>query len=137
MNNQEVKLYTKNDGSVIGIVKCINGVFGECQKISYKSVKNAIRYQKLDEKHTEIFNVDKIAALKTKREIPMGGIAMIMASCTIINGSNSKGNSYAIETDNEILLLELGIGFADIQKSIDYKNGKIVGHYALTVIQTI
>ena len=42
-----------------------------------------------------------------------------------IIGSSSKGNSYAIETAGEILLLEAGCRFKDVQKGIDFKVGKI------------
>lgn len=44
-----------------------------------------------------------------------------------VNASGSKGNSYAIESNGEILLLELGISMDKILKSIDYKLGKVVG----------
>lgn len=46
----------------------------------------------------------------------------------IIIGSNSQGNSYAIQADSgEILLLEAGIPFKEVKKSIGYKTSKVVG----------
>lgn len=42
-------------------------------------------------------------------------------------GSGSSGNSYAIEADGEILLLELGINHKEIFKGIEYKTDLIVG----------
>lgn len=41
--------------------------------------------------------------------------------------TGSKGNSYALCFGNEILLIELGIKFKDILKSIDFKFKNIVG----------
>lgn len=41
----------------------------------------------------------------------------------LINGSSSLGNSYVLECGDEILLIELGVDFKNILKSIDYENG--------------
>ena len=41
--------------------------------------------------------------------------------------SSSEGNAYAIETDNEILLLEAGIPVSEIKKMIDYRSGDVSG----------
>lgn len=41
--------------------------------------------------------------------------------------SGSKGNSYALETVNEILLLEAGMKMIDVKKNIDFKVSKIAG----------
>jgi len=41
--------------------------------------------------------------------------------------SSSEGNAYAIETDNEILLLEAGISVSEIKKMIDYRIGDVSG----------
>lgn len=50
----------------------------------------------------------------------------------IINGSSSSGNSYALICDDEILLIELGVGYKDIIKSINFNlqrvKGAIVSH---------
>lgn len=44
-----------------------------------------------------------------------------------VNSSGSKGNSYVIESNGEILLLELGISIDKIMKSINYRLDKVVG----------
>lgn len=44
---------------------------------------------------------------------------------TIATGSN--GNSYALMSGNEILLLDLGVSAREIKKSIDYRVSDIVG----------
>lgn len=46
----------------------------------------------------------------------------------IINGSNSKGNSYILKSKSgEILLIELGIKFSEIKKSLKFELSKISG----------
>lgn len=42
-------------------------------------------------------------------------------------GSSSKGNAYALETENEILLLEAGCPMKEAKKAIDWQIGKVVG----------
>lgn len=42
-------------------------------------------------------------------------------------GSSSKGNAYALEADNEILLLEAGCQMKEVKKAINWKIGKVVG----------
>lgn len=42
-------------------------------------------------------------------------------------GSGSSGNSYAIMTESEILLLECGVSWKKIVQSIDFKPRKVVG----------
>lgn len=42
-------------------------------------------------------------------------------------GSSSKGNAYALETTNEILLLESGCPIKDVKKAINWQIGKVVG----------
>ena len=46
----------------------------------------------------------------------------------IINGSSSTGNSYAlVSSSDEILLIEAGVKVAEVKRSIDYKIGNVVG----------
>lgn len=42
-------------------------------------------------------------------------------------GSSSKGNAYALESTNEILLLESGCPIKDVKKAIGWQIGKVVG----------
>lgn len=42
-------------------------------------------------------------------------------------GSNSAGNSYALDAGGEILLLEAGIKMADVKRAIDYRLNDVVG----------
>lgn len=42
-------------------------------------------------------------------------------------GSSSKGNAYALESTNEILLLEAGCQILEVKKSIGWQIGKVVG----------
>ena len=42
-------------------------------------------------------------------------------------GSSSKGNAYALESTNEILLLEAGCPIKDVKKAIGWQIGKVVG----------
>jgi glyoxylase-like metal-dependent hydrolase (beta-lactamase superfamily II) len=41
--------------------------------------------------------------------------------------SNSSGNSYALDTGEEILLIEAGCKMADVKKAIDYRLADVVG----------
>lgn len=41
--------------------------------------------------------------------------------------SSSKGNSYVLESDNEILLLEAGIKLLEVKKAIGFQVSKVVG----------
>lgn len=41
--------------------------------------------------------------------------------------SGSKGNSYILEAENEILLLEAGMKMLDVKKNIGFKVSKIAG----------
>lgn len=42
-------------------------------------------------------------------------------------GSSSKGNAYALEAENENLLLEAGCPMKEVKKAIDWQIGKVVG----------
>ena len=42
-------------------------------------------------------------------------------------GSGSSGNAYILECQNETLLLELGVGWNDIKKALDFDLSKVVG----------
>ena len=42
-------------------------------------------------------------------------------------GSSSKGNSYALDTEEEILLLEAGCPISEVKKAINWKIGNVVG----------
>lgn len=42
-------------------------------------------------------------------------------------GSNSKGNCYLLQTDNEVLVLEAGLPFSEVKKAINFDIKKIVG----------
>lgn len=42
-------------------------------------------------------------------------------------GSGSSGNSYIVECDNEILLIELGMSWKDILKGLNYKIEDVAG----------
>lgn len=42
-------------------------------------------------------------------------------------GSSSKGNAYALEANNEILLLEAGCSMKEVKKAINWQIGKVVG----------
>lgn len=41
--------------------------------------------------------------------------------------SGSKGNSYALISDNEILLIEAGVRLLEVKKAIDFQVSKVVG----------
>ena len=41
--------------------------------------------------------------------------------------SGSKGNSYALISDDEILLLEAGINLLDVKRNIDFRVSKVIG----------
>lgn len=43
------------------------------------------------------------------------------------NGSGSKGNGYALITDEEILLIECGVSEKEMLKSIDYQAKNVLG----------
>lgn len=43
-----------------------------------------------------------------------------------ILGSNSNGNGYVIQNDNEALILECGFRFLDAQKALDFNTQKVV-----------
>lgn len=43
-------------------------------------------------------------------------------------GSNSSGNSYALQCNNEILLIEAGLSYKkEILPAINWEGGKVVG----------
>ena len=44
-------------------------------------------------------------------------------------GSGSSGNGYAIETDNEILLLEAGCRAKEVKEAINFQVSKVVGMF--------
>ena len=44
-----------------------------------------------------------------------------------IIGSNSAGNAYALDSGNEILLLEAGMKMADVKRAIDFRLQDVVG----------
>lgn len=41
--------------------------------------------------------------------------------------TGSKGNSYALISDEEILLIEAGVPLMEVKKAIDFQISKIVG----------
>lgn len=41
--------------------------------------------------------------------------------------SGSKGNSYALIGDKEILLIEAGVSLMEVKKNIDFQISKVVG----------
>lgn len=41
--------------------------------------------------------------------------------------SGSKGNSYALIGDSEILLIEAGVRLMEVKKNIDFQISKVVG----------
>lgn len=41
--------------------------------------------------------------------------------------SNSRGNGYVLENDNEALVIECGCSFMDIKKALNFNIRKIVG----------
>lgn len=41
--------------------------------------------------------------------------------------TGSKGNSYIIGNENEVLLLEAGVPFIEVKKALDFKVSNIVG----------
>lgn len=41
--------------------------------------------------------------------------------------SGSKGNAYILESDGEVLLIELGVSWKEIVKGLNYKIGSVVG----------
>lgn len=45
----------------------------------------------------------------------------------IVIGSNSSGNSYALDSGSEILLLEAGCKMADVKRAIDFRLSDVVG----------
>ena len=45
----------------------------------------------------------------------------------IVIGSNSAGNSYALDAGGEILLLEAGLKMADVKRAIDFRLQDVVG----------
>ena len=49
-----------------------------------------------------------------------------MAKLKILS-SNSSGNAYILECNDERLLLEIGIGWQEILKGFNYKLGDVVG----------
>lgn len=49
-----------------------------------------------------------------------------MAKLKILS-SNSSGNAYILECNGERLLLELGIGWQEILKGLNYKLGNVMG----------
>lgn len=42
-------------------------------------------------------------------------------------GSSSKGNCYLLESDKEVLIIELGISFKEIKKALNFDISKVVG----------
>lgn len=49
-----------------------------------------------------------------------------MASLRVIN-SGSSGNGYVLESNGEKLLIELGVAWKDILKSLNYKIEDVAG----------
>lgn len=45
----------------------------------------------------------------------------------IVIGSSSAGNSYALDSGKEILLIEAGVAMADVKRLIDYRLSDVVG----------
>ena len=44
-----------------------------------------------------------------------------------IISSSSRGNCYALDSGDEILLLEAGVRYSTMQKAVNYKTDRIVG----------
>lgn len=44
-----------------------------------------------------------------------------------ILGSSSKGNSYLLESETEILIIEAGVKLSEVKKAIDFNISKVVG----------
>ena len=42
-------------------------------------------------------------------------------------GSNSQGNCYILENENEALILEAGVKFAEVNRALNYNISKVVG----------
>lgn len=42
-------------------------------------------------------------------------------------GSSSKGNSYILKGENEVLIIEAGISFKEVKQKLNFKISKIVG----------
>jgi phosphoribosyl 1,2-cyclic phosphodiesterase len=45
----------------------------------------------------------------------------------IVIGSNSQGNCYLLENDNEALIIECGVRFAEVKKALKFNLSKVVG----------
>ena len=45
----------------------------------------------------------------------------------IVVGSSSLGNSYALDSGSEILLLEAGVKMAEVKRHINYRLNDVVG----------
>ena len=45
----------------------------------------------------------------------------------IVVNSNSAGNAYALDSGNEILLLEAGCKMAEVKRNINYRLNDVVG----------
>ena len=52
-----------------------------------------------------------------------GGGQMLMLK---VVSSGSRGNSYILQSDNQILILDLGVKEMDIMKSIDFRVSDVV-----------
>ena len=44
-----------------------------------------------------------------------------------VSKSSSEGNAFALETENEILLIEAGVRVPEIKKMIDFRIDKVKG----------
>lgn len=44
-----------------------------------------------------------------------------------IIGTGSKGNCYLLQGENETLIIEAGVNFADIKKALNYNLSNVVG----------
>lgn len=42
-------------------------------------------------------------------------------------GSSSKGNCYILDSNGEIIIIELGLSFAEILKGLNYKINDVAG----------
>lgn len=83
--NNEIKIYTLGNGEVVGINRCENGKYGKYEEVKYKTVKNAIRYLKLNKDEVEVFDIDKIASNKMGVALAPDMVGYIMASVTTLD----------------------------------------------------
>lgn len=64
------------------------------------------------------------SVISHKKTYKVKGSGKVILKCV---GSGSKGNAYALISENEILLLEAGCRLIDVKKAIDFQIGKVIG----------